>query len=154
MNHDPDILQFISADEIDKVVATGSIVIANSGPSGTSYATSDRVVESTVPNTYGKKCLVRYRWSIDGVNFNSPQTIMGYDFTIDATAWGGPVSDPQPGVIAATAIGCNASVVKFRTLNGHHGNVTYTGTAMSPGPDSFSGVPHDFTFQYALLEIE
>lgn len=154
MNHDPNILQFVSDDEIDKVVHTGTIVIANSGPFGSSYATSDRIVETTVPNPYKKKCLIRYRWSIDGVNFNSPETILSYGFTIDATAWGGPVSDPNPGVIGATALYASNEDIGFRTLNGHHGNVTYTGTAMSPGPDSFSPIAHDFTIQYALLEID
>lgn len=154
MTYDPDILQLISEDEIDKVVDSGTVVISNAGPTGSSYATADRIVETSVANIYGKKCLVRFKWSIDGSNYNSPQTVLGYSFTVDATAWGGPVSDPLPGVIGAVAVGVSASSVKFRTLNGHHGNVTYTGTAMSPGPDSYTPVSHDFTFKYVLLEID
>jgi len=153
MNHDPDILQFVSLDEIDKVVAVGSILISNGGPSGTSYATSGRVVEQVRTNTYGKKCIVRFRWTTNYVDYNSPDAIPGYAFTVDATAWGGPVSDPLPGVHSAVALGCSASQIKFRTYNGLHGNVAYTGTAMSPGPDSFSGVPLDFYIEYALVEV-
>lgn len=149
----PDILQFVSEDEIDKVVATGTISVVNSGPSGTSYSGSDRIVDGTRTNTYGKKCLVRYRWKIDSGDFNSPDTQLLGSFTVDATAWGGPVSDPLPKTNAATAVGCSATDIVFRTLNGDHGNVTYTGTAMSPGPDSFSGTSHTFTFEYALVEI-
>ncbi len=153
MSHNPDILQFISEDEIDKVIAVGTRTITNSGPSGTSYAGSDRIVETPITNPTGKKCLIRYRWKLDNGNFNSPDTKLLGAFTVDATAWGGPVSDPQPKMVAATAMGCSASSIIFRTLNGDHSNVTYTGTAMSPGPDSFSGTSHDFTFEYALVEI-
>lgn len=154
MTYDPDILQFISEDEIDKIVAVGNITIANGGPSGTSYATSGRIVESVRTNTYGKKCLVRFRWTVNYIDFNSPDAVLGYTFTIDATAWGGPVSDPQPGVQAAVAVGCSNGQIKFRTYNGLHGNVTYTGTAMSPGPDSFAGVPLDFYIEYVILEVD
>lgn len=154
MSHDVDLLQFVSEDEIDKVVATGSITISNSGPSGTNYATSGRIVENSVPNPYGKKCMVRFRWTNNYIDYNSPDTIIQYAFTVDATAWGGPVSDPIPGVQGAVAAGCSASAIKFRTYNGLHGNVAYTGTAMSPGPDSFSGVPLDFHIEYVLLEVD
>lgn len=149
-----DLLEFVSSAEIDKVVDQGDITIVNSGPSGTSYAGSDRIVQTSTVNRYGKPCLVRFRWSIDGNPFNSPETMLSYSFTVDATAWGGPVSDPLPGVLAACAVGVNSSGVLFRTINGHHGNVTYTGTAMSPGPDSFTGISHTFRIQYVLLELD
>lgn len=153
MSHNVDVLQFISEDEIDKVLATGTIQIFNGGPSGTSYAGSDNITQQTVTNTTGKKCLIRYRWKIDNENFNSPDTQLLGAFTVDATAWGGPVSDPLPKTVAATAMACTRTLIVFRTLNSDHSNVTYTGTAMSPGPDSFTGSPHTFTFEYALVEI-
>lgn len=151
---DYDLLEFVSSAEIDKIVDQGDISIVNSGPFGTSYAGSDRIVQIDTPNHYGKPCLVRFRWSIDGNPFNSPETMLSYAFTVDATAWGGPVSDPLPGVVAACAVGVNAGGVLFRTVNGHHTNVAYTGTAMSPGPDNFSPISHTFRIQYVLLELD
>lgn len=147
-------LQFLSADEIDKVVAVGSFSIFNGGPSGTSYAGSDSLVQNAIPNPYKKKCMVRYRWKMDSGDWNSMDTIMEYAFRVNATAWGGPISDPIPGTLGAVAIGTNDNQIRFVTVNGHHSDVAYTGTAMSPGPDSFVGYSHTFYFEYALMEID
>jgi len=147
-------LQFVSLDAIDKVVASGTEVITNNGPSGSSYATSDSIVERTIANPYGKRCLVRFRWKTEDSDFTSPQSIVEYAYTVDATAWGGPVSDPIPGTKAAVSIGISATEIKIRTINGHHSNVAYSGTAMSPGPDIYSAIAHVFTVEYALFEVD
>jgi hypothetical protein len=151
---DINLLEFLSSNEIDKVVQQGDISIVNGGPTGTSYAVSDRIVETSVANNYKKKCLVRFRWSVDGDDFNSSDSVLEYAFVVDTTAWGGPVSDPMPGTLGAVAVGVSADNILFRVLNGHHSNVAYTGSAMSPGPDSFVGYSHTYRIQYAVLELE
>lgn len=148
MIHDVDKLNFLGTELIDKVVYDNVKSARNSGPSGSSYSSSDNITVVTADNPYGKKCLLNYRWSIDGVNFNSPETILEYSFTVDATALGGPVSQPITGYKAAVAVGCSANTIYFQLFNGWHGNVVYTA-----GADQYTAFPLDFTVEYALKEI-
>lgn len=148
MNPDITKLNFLGTEPIDKVVFDDKITSRNTGPSGAFYNTSDNIQVVTVDNPYDKKCLVNYRWSIDGVNFNSPETILEYSFTVDARALGGPISDPITGYKAAVAVGVSASSVIFQIFNGYHGDVTYTF-----GNDVYAAFPLDFTVEYALKEV-
>lgn len=148
---DPDVdkLQYYSGYPNDKVVYEGSIVIANSGPSGPTYGGSDKIVVQSTPNPYGKKCMVRFKWKIDSGFFVSQDTVQEYSFAIDATAVGGPVLDGEPGTMGAVAVGTDDDNIYFRVNNGHHGTVVYTF-----GDDVFTAIPHDYTIEYALYEVD
>lgn len=154
MTIDRNKLQYLSIDANDKVVYENSITISNSGPSGSNYSTSDKIVSQSIANPYGKKCMVRFKWKLDNDDYNSQDTVLEYSFAIDATAWGGPILPADPGCKGAVSVGISDTEITFRTNNGHHGTVTYTGTAMTPGPDSYTAVPHDFTIEYALYEVD
>lgn len=146
---DPDKLNFNGNDPIDKIVYEGTVTGHNSGPSGSSYVGSDNITVVTAQNPYGKRTLCNYKWSIDGTNYNNPQTVLYYSFTVDASFFGGPVSDPIPGTKAGVAVGVGAQTITFQLFNGWHGNVTYTA-----GDDSYTSNPLDFTVKYTLFEVE
>lgn len=147
-----DKLNFLGTDPIDKVVVSDALPIRRTvaGPSGHFYTGSDNIQVITADNPYKKKVLCDYKWSVDnGATFNSPETILKYSFTVDATALGGPVSDPITGFKAAVDVGVDANSVYFQLFNGWHGNVTYT-----LGDDVFSSFPQDFLVEYVLFEVE
>ena len=154
MQPDRDKLQFVTVDPNDKVVYEDEFDFSVSGPSGASYATSDHIYETTIPNPYLKKCMVRFKWCIVGEDYVSQDTIQEYSFAIDATAWGGPVLPADPGCKGAVSMYVDDNLIGFRINNGHHGTVTYTGTAMSPGPDSFTGIDHTYRVKFALYEVD
>lgn len=138
------LLEFISNDPIDKVVATGSITIENDGDTvGTTYEfQSSKIVTDSVENPYSKKCFVNFVWSIDETNFNSSEAHLAYTYTV--TAFGATVG----GLRGAVSVGANASTVEFRTANGYHGNVA------GAGPFTYTPIAQTFTIKYALYEIE
>lgn len=144
-----DLLQFIGKELADKVVGQGSLSIVTSGPSGPLYNTSDQIVQREVANPYGKLCFLRYRWNIDNTEWNAPEYEERYAFTVDASIFGGPVSDPIPGIVGAVAGGVSADNILFEVINGHHGNVTYT-----LGDDLYTPVPHTFNIEWVLFTLE
>lgn len=146
---DRDKLQYYSGDPNDKVVYEGTQVVENSGPSGPFYGNSDNITTETIPNPYGKKCMVRFRWKIDNEDYVSQDTVQEYSFAIDATALGGPILPADPGCKGAVAVGVDANNIYFRTNNGHHGTVVYTF-----GDDVYTAIPHDYTIEYALYEVD
>lgn len=151
MTVDPDILNFFGAIPIDQVVITDEYRATVLGPSGPTYYNSDNIDTIILDNPYGKKAFVEYRWSIDdGVTFNSPETLIEYDFIIDASALGGPAASPPiPGTKAGVAMGVSANEILIQFINGYHGKVTYTA-----GDDSYTGIDLDFIVQYAIYEVE
>lgn len=149
MEPDRDKLQYYSGDPNDKVVVEGTIDIYNAGPSGPSYATSDSIVSESIPNPHGKKCMVRFKWKIDSEDYVSQDTIQEYSFAIDATFLGGPILPADPGCKGAVSVKVTDTTITFRTNNGHHGTVVYTA-----GDDAYTAVPHTYTIEYALYEVD
>lgn len=140
---------FDSRFPIDKLVRPPeSATFQMAAPAAPFYNDSDNLQTFTLPNPYGKRCLVRYVWNVDGVNDNAPDTILRYAFTVDATAIGGGVSSPNEGIKAACAMGVSDSLLFFQLLNAWHSNVTYT-----LGNDVFTGFAQTFRITYALYEI-
>lgn len=149
MEPDRDTLQFYSGDPIDKIVYQNTRQVYNAGPSGPSYGNSDSIVTETIVNPYGKRCMARFRWRVDAEDWQSQDTVLEYSFSIDATALGGPILPADPGCKGAVAMGVSDGNIFFRTNNGHHGNVVYTA-----GPDVYTPIPHTYTFEYALYEVD
>src|SRR5689334_17441788 len=113
MSYDINKLNFSSEDPIDKIVADNfdgtPITVVNDGnttSSGTNtQSQSAKIVTSTIPNPYGKACFVRYKWSVDGTNFNTGIAHLLYSFTKTFTSI--PVtSPPLPALRAAVSVGC------------------------------------------------
>lgn len=134
---------------IDKVVDTGEFSHTLAAPSAAFYNNSDTLKTDTIANPYGKKCMVRFAWSLDNINFYPPETLVEYSFIIDASALGGPSSTPINGTKGAASMGADATSLYFTSLNGYHGNVTYTF-----GNDVFVGIAQTFYYKWAIFEIE
>ena len=145
-------LQFYSGDPIDKVVAQGTQTIINDGnttSTGTNtQSQTSKITTTTLVNPYGKKCFVRYKWSIDGVNFNTALSHLDYSFTETFTSI--PVtSPPLTGLRAAVSIGVSDTNITILTGNGYHGNVS----VVNPGdPNGYTPISQTFTIKYVLYE--
>lgn len=138
-----DALSLLSDHKIDKIVQHDTVTIVNPGGAGTTDFDQANIVTDTRPNTYGKACLARARWSIDGgATWQGMHTKLVYTFTL--TSFGVVLN----GLDSAISIGCNASTVFFRTANGRHGNV-----AGNP-PSSYTPTSRTFTIEYWLYEVE
>lgn len=152
----PDVtkLQFYSGYPIDKIVNTGTIVITNDGnTTGSGTGTGNqfaKITTTSITNPYAKKCLVRYVWATDGVNFNAPTAHIDYTFTTTFTDI--PVtSSPQQGLKSAVAVGASAASITFLTGNGFHGNVS--SLSSDPVTVGYTPISQTFTIKYALVEI-
>lgn len=137
-------LQFYSGDPIDKVVATRTVTYTNDGATTQAPQTA-KIQTDTIDNPYGKKCFARFKWSVDGTNFNSPTTVLSYTYT--STNPGG--STIITGQKAAVSVGVSDSTIYFVTGNGWHGDVSDDGTTYTYTPTS-----QTFTIKYALFEVE
>lgn len=137
MSREPnrDVLEFYSNDPIDKIVLTDSITIVNDGNSG-DYQ-SAKIVTQNIPNPYGKKCLVNFKWVEDSFSNNTPDTRQYYGYTADGAKLGG--------LSGAVSVGVSPTEIKFRTANGLHGNVT---------AGVFTPISRTFEISYALYEAE
>lgn len=141
-------LNFYSGDPIDKGVSSGTVTFTNDGNTGTTSQIA-KIQTDTIPNPYGKKCFVRFVWSLDGKNFNTPDTQFLYGFTIHVTT-PSSTTPPLQGLQAAVSVGASDSTLYFVTGNGFHGNVT---RATSGSADSYTPISQTFTFKYELIEI-
>lgn len=146
---DYDKILFSTQYPIDKVVHTGSGSYTVPFTVTPFYNNSGTLQTDSISNPYGKKAFIRFAWSIDGVNYNAPETKLEYEFNINATAIGGPATNTTNGIAVAAAMGCDASNIYFISYNCHHGNVVYTA-----GDDAYSGSSHTFYYKYALFEVE
>lgn len=154
MNPDRDKLNFFTGDPIDKVVAPPvQRTIVNDGNTTGQVGTwqSAKIVQEDFPNPYGKACFVRGKWSINGGTTWFPFEAHRLDtFSIILTNPSQP-SQVGSGLLAAVSIGVNDSVVRIRTANGHHGNVTINITTNS---QTYTPTPHTFLIEYELFEVE
>lgn len=146
---DPDKFLFASDYPIDKVLLTGETQVVNDGntSSDSMKYQSSKIVTGNVPNTTGKTCHVRYVWSIDGVNWQSPSTHLIYSYTV---SFSGSVVARMGGIQGAVSVGVNNSNIAFRTANGSHGNVSIN----SSGAASYTPVSRTFRIKYALYALD
>lgn len=129
----------LAPNPLDKIVQHDTITIVNDGVT-VDYAAA-KIVTDTRPNLYGRKCLARAKWSIDGgSNWQAMKSKLFYTYTLVTPGV------TLPGLDAAISIGCSDSTVYFRTANGKHGNVT---GAMA---DTWTPTPYTFTIEYWLYE--
>lgn len=136
-----DKLNFLSKHPIDKIVQEGEVTVVNDGDTGTDYQTA-KIVTSTTANSYGRACLARARWSIDGgSNWQALEGQLVYTFLVQ------PFGATLDGLDSAISVGCSDSLVYFRTANGRHGTVTNADSTPSYTPTS-----RTFLIQYALYE--
>lgn len=147
-------LNFYSGDAIDKIVHEDTVTYTNDGNTTTSGTNngdqSAKIQNDTIPNPYGKKAFVRFKWSTDATNFNGAEARIIYGFTITFTDI--PVtSSPLQGLSAAVAIGVSASTITFQTANGLHGNSSRTSLASSS--TGYTPTSQTFTISYALYEM-
>lgn len=149
MPADYDKILFSTQYPIDKVVQSDTVSFFVPFTTTAFYNNSGTMQTDRAVNNYGKPCLIRFAWSVDGVNYTNPETVLEYSFNIDAHIIGGPSSNLVNGVAAAASMSCDATGVQFYSYNGSHGNVTYTA-----GNDSYSGINHTFYFKYALFELD
>lgn len=144
-----DLLHFLSANPIDKVVDTGQISIVNDGDTTPDQAQKAKVVTDQVANSYGKKVFARARWSIDGgTTWQSLDSRLLYIFTLTIPAI--PISVELQGLDGAVSIGVSDNFIKFRTANGKHGSVSQT----LGGSQTYTPTSHTFLIQYAIFEVE
>lgn len=152
MTYDVNKLNFSSEDPIDKIVAQGTITVVNDGNTTTTGTNtqyqSAKIVTSTIANTYGRAAFARYKWSVDGTNYNTGTAHLLFSFTRTITSI--PVtSSPMRGLKAAVSVGCSNSTVYFRTANGFHNNVSVVNPADVNG---YTPTSQTFTIIYALYE--
>ena len=142
-----DDIAFFSQHPIDKVVEQGTITIVNDGDS--SWYQEAKIVTDSASHSYGRACLARARWSIDGgTSYQGMNTQIIYTFTVNTEAGdpGHPTSVTLYGLDSAISIGCDTDTVYFRTANGKHGTVTGTVTP------SYTPTSRTFLIEYALYE--
>lgn len=144
-----DKLSFFSKHPIDKVVQEGEVTIVNDGDTTpTEDYQQAKIVTATQANNYGRACLARVRWSIDGgTNWQGLENRIVYIFNYNNTDLG--FTQDLKGLDSAISVGCSDSLVYFRTANGRHGNVVDDGTTITYTPTS-----RTFLIQYALYERE
>lgn len=133
---------------IDKIVGQGSISIVNDG-STSNAPQSSKIVSQSVTNPYGKKVLVRFKWSVDNVNFHSAESILSYAYTITITSLG--ISTVLGGLMGAVSGGVSDNSIIFRTANGYHSNVT---RANPTAPDVYTPISQTFYIEYVIFEVE
>jgi hypothetical protein len=141
-------LNFFSRYPIDKIVQQGEITIVNDGATNPNHQQA-KVVTGSQTNNYGKTCLARARWSIDGgSNWQALEAELTYTYTLSSVSGdpGHPYTVRFSGLDSAISIGTSTSQVNFRTANGRHGNVT---GATSP---SYTPTSRTFLIQYVLYE--
>lgn len=144
-----DLLSFFSEYPTDKVVQVGSISIVNDGITSNAPQSSKIVTDST-PNTYGRKSLVRFKYSVDGgTNYQSQESHLVYSYTITITSI--PVTTIMGGLRAAVSVGVSDSTIFFRTANGYHGN---SSRVLPADPDVYTCISQTFNIVYALYERE
>lgn len=151
MSVDRSKLIFYSGDPIDKIVGDidpDIVQVTNSGATSNDPFAA-KIVESTISNPYGKKCLVRFKWSIDDSNFDSPKTHLYYLWTLSFT--GG--SEQLGGLKGAVSVGVSDSTITFRTANGDHGDASVTST-VSGNVYTYTPTSHTFYIQYVLFEVD
>lgn len=134
----------------DKVVHTGSVEITNPGGSGSNDDQIANITTASTSNPYGKKCLVRYRWSIDGTNYNYALAHLYFSYTINFS-FVPTTSPPIVGLRAAVSVGTSDSTIYFRTANGYHGNATQAGVS---DPVTYTPTSQTFYIDYVLYEEE
>lgn len=140
-----DDLVSISDYSQDKIVYHDTITIVNDGvTTGTTYTwQQNKVVQSTIPNPYGRAALARARWSIDGgASWQSLESKIVYTYTL--TAFGVVLWSLD----SAISIGCSDSTIYFRTANGRHGNVT------GNPPTGYTPTSRTFLIEFWLYERE
>lgn len=138
---DLDKFSLIGTNPVDKVVQSGMFTVTNNG--ATSQYFTARIIDSSIVNSYGKKCFVRYRWNIDGGAWQSKYSHDQYQFTLNYP--GG--SQALFGLRSAVSVGVSDTDIYFRTGNGDHGNVTMS----SGGAISYTPISHVFNIEYALF---
>lgn len=149
MEPDRDKANFFSQDPADKVVIHNTITIVNDGDttgmSGSNWLLC-KVATDSIPNTYGQKCLIRARWSIDGgTSWQGMRDKVAYGFTYTHTPSSTVIS--QVNIDGAISVGSSDDTIYFRTINGRHGNVTDNGTTASYTPTS-----RTFLIEYWVYE--
>jgi hypothetical protein len=147
-NANPDIINFIGTDQIDKVVYSPvpRLSVTNSGATSSSPQ-SAFIVTTAIENPYKKKCFVRYKWTTNGgTNWNNADGRELYTYTYTFTP--GPFSSVLGGLRAAASVGADDNYIYFRTANGLHGDVSDDGISITYSPTSLI-----FDFQYALFEV-
>lgn len=136
-----DYLDFYSQNAIDKTVTAGTLTIVNSG--ATPQYQQANIVTASIANPYAAPAYIRYTWSIDGLNFNSPTSDIPYTFTLLGSPSGNVI---LYGLQAAVSAGVSAANITFVTANGYHGDVTYSTGAYSP-------ISLTFTIRYAVFAL-
>lgn len=133
----------------DVVVTTDTATVTNSGYDCVTHNDSqgNNLTSSPVPNTYGKRCIVRYVWSIDGLNFNAAEDYLLYTFTVSFS--GG--STTLYNVRAAVEVSCDEDNIIFKTASGYHGNATIDGSGNYSAGSPISQI---FTIKYALIGLD
>lgn len=153
---DKDNFVFLSGHPIDKIVKSGEITIANSGNTTASgNGGGDQaayIVETSVPNTYGRAGLIRAIWTTDDwATRNSLDAVLWYSYTITFTDVG-YTSPPILGLSTAISIGADESSIYFRTANGIHGDVVTTTAA--PITSGYTPTSKTFKIKYWMYERE
>lgn len=148
-------LQFYNVDPIDKVVLTNTAVHSNTANSYSSSSSAEEPVidNVTIPNPYGKKCFVRYKWSVDGTNFNSQRTNLLYPFTVAVSGAFGNSTGYRVGCKAAVAMWVSDSEIGFQYYNDYHSNQTEVVASDFTSKLTQTGFSLNFTVEYALFEI-
>lgn len=150
LHNNLDKVRYTSFYPSDVVAVSGTTVIANPGYDCVAQNDSqgNNLVTSSIANPYGKRCLVRYVWSIDGSNFNSAEDYLLLTFFLTVP---GPSTETLYNMKAAVEVRCDASNITFITANGDHGDATINNlgnyTAGSP-------IAHTFTIKYALIALD
>lgn len=153
---DLDFLSFFSKHPIDKIsyIHPTQVSIVNGGvssPQATFNYLVANIATDRIPNPYGKKCLVRGRYSVDGgVSWNDLDSKIRYGFNITVTGPGGftaPLTSRRAGV----SIGVDDNFIYFRTGSAYHGDVTMNG---GTGVSTFTPISQTFLIEFVLYTLE
>lgn len=146
MEPDRNKINYFSGDANDEIVYENTITIVNDGAT-TNDPQSSKIVTQNITNPYGIKAMVRFAYSVDGVNYNDAESHLFYGYTITVPAV--PITVNMGGLRAAVSVGISDTEIKFRTANGYHGNVTQVGATYTYTP-----ISQTFYIKYAIYEVE
>jgi hypothetical protein len=141
---DLDSMAFLSSDNLDKIVATGTVSYVNGG--ATTDCQTAKTQVDTIANPYGLKAYARAKWSVDGTNWNSLDSRLTYTFTYNVPAFG--ISQTLSGLKAAISVGVSDDSIYFCTANGYHGTVTENPI----GVIAYTPISLTFQIMYSIYE--
>lgn len=139
------------------VVNPGSLSISSGGDIN---RPDINIVTQPIPNPYGKACLARIRWSVDGGStWQGTDSVMTIQYTYNITVSGSPAGSTltPPMVRGYVNVGCDDDYIYFRVQSHYNSNPVAVAVTPTPFSQTFSGwspISQTFLIEFALYEVD